>query len=65
VDHEGGVLEVFAAKRRDRKAALKFIKRAKALWPTAGDRHGSSPLLRRCDEDDWNRGSPGMLALSQ
>jgi putative transposase len=25
-DHEGEVLEVFAAKRRDRKAALKFIK---------------------------------------
>ncbi len=28
VDHEGEVLEVFASKRRDRKAALKFIKRA-------------------------------------
>ena len=28
VDHEGEVLEVFAAKRRDRKAALKFLKRA-------------------------------------
>ena len=28
VDHEGELLEVFAAKRRDRKAALKFIKRA-------------------------------------
>ena len=28
VDHEGEVLEVFATKRRDRKAALKFIKRA-------------------------------------
>ncbi len=27
VDHEGEVLEVFATKRRDRKAALKFIKR--------------------------------------
>ena len=26
VDHEGELLEVFAAKRRDRKAALKFIK---------------------------------------
>ena len=24
VDHEGEVLEVFATKRRDRKAALKF-----------------------------------------
>jgi putative transposase len=28
VDHEGEVLEVFATKRRDRKAALAFIKRA-------------------------------------
>mgnify|MGYP000020498709 CR=1 FL=1 len=28
VDYEGEVLEVFASKRRDRKAALKFIKRA-------------------------------------
>ena len=28
VDHEGEVLEVFASKRRDRKAAFKFIKRA-------------------------------------
>ncbi len=28
VDHEGEVLEVFASKRRDRRAALKFLKRA-------------------------------------
>jgi len=28
VDHEGEVLEVYASKRRDRKAALKFLKRA-------------------------------------
>ena len=27
VDHEGEVLEVYATKRRDRKAALKFFKR--------------------------------------
>ncbi len=27
VDHEGEVLEVFATKRRDRKAAMKFLKR--------------------------------------
>ncbi len=27
VDHEGEVLEVFTSKRRDRKAALKFLKR--------------------------------------
>ena len=28
VDHEGEILEVFATKRRDRKAALRFLKRA-------------------------------------
>ena len=28
VDHEGEVLEVFATKRRARRAALKFLKRA-------------------------------------
>ena len=28
VDHEGEVLEVFATKRRDRKAALRFLKKA-------------------------------------
>jgi putative transposase len=28
VDHEGEVLEVLATKRRDRKAALRFLKRA-------------------------------------
>ena len=28
VDHEGEVLEVFATKRRDRRAALKFLRRA-------------------------------------
>ena len=27
VDHEGEVLEVFATERRDRRAALRFLKR--------------------------------------
>lgn len=31
VDHEGEVLEVFGSKRRDRKAALTFLKRYG--WP--------------------------------
>ena len=31
VDHEGEVLEVFATKRRNRRAALKFPRRAMAL----------------------------------
>jgi len=35
MDHEGEVLEVFATKRRDRKAALNFLKRAMKRygWP--------------------------------
>ena len=41
VDHEGEVLEVFATKRRDRKAALKFLSRAmKRCGPP------SSPLTK-------------------
>jgi putative transposase len=32
VDHEGEVLEVFATQRRDRKAALKFLRRAKKRY---------------------------------
>ena len=36
VDHEGEVLEVFATKRRDRKAALKFLKRAMRRYGRPG-----------------------------
>ena len=42
VDHEGEVLEVSATKRRDRKAALKFLKRAmkryRRPWPIVTNR---------------------------
>ena len=38
VDHEGEVLEVFATKRRDRRAALQFLKRAMK-------RHGRPRLI--------------------
>ncbi|WP_209427740.1 IS6 family transposase [Pararhodobacter sp. SW119] len=38
VDHEGEVLESFATKRRDRKAALKFLKKAMR-------RHGSPEVM--------------------
>ena len=42
MDHEGEVLEVFATKRRDRKAALKFLKRTMKrygrIWPMITDR---------------------------
>jgi putative transposase len=36
VDHEGEVLEVFATKRRDRRAALKFLKRAMKRYGRPG-----------------------------
>ena len=42
MDHEGEVLEVFATKRRDRKAPLKFLKRTMKRygrpWTIATDR---------------------------
>jgi len=38
VDHEGEVLEAFASKRRDRKAALSFLRRAMK-------RHGSPKII--------------------
>jgi putative transposase len=36
VDHEGEVLEVFATKRRDRKAAMKFLKRTMKRYGRPG-----------------------------
>ena len=36
MDHEGEVLEVFATKRRDRWAALKFLKRAMKRYGRPG-----------------------------
>ncbi len=51
VDHEGEVLEVFATKRRDRKAALKFIKRAMKRygrpWSIVTDRLRSYPAAMK------------------
>ncbi len=44
VDHEGEVLEVFATKRRDGGAALKFLKRAMKRYGRPHSRSHSSPL---------------------
>ena len=39
-DHEGEVLEVYATKRRDHRAALEFLKRAMKRYGRPGfDRH--------------------------
>ncbi len=48
VDHEGDVLEVFATKRRDRKAISKFLKR----------------MMRRCGRPNVNRTGPTSAVLS-
>jgi transposase-like protein len=48
VDHEGEVLEVFATKRRDRMAALKFLKRAMGIV-----RANSFTLPKRQNRISW------------
>jgi len=65
VDHEGEMLEVFATKRRDRKAALKFLKRDETPWRPAGDRDRSTSCIPGSDEGHRRFGSPGMWALAQ
>ncbi len=52
VDHEGEVLEVFATKRRDRKAALKFLKRTmkrygRPCWLNNRAENSHQPFRRR------------------
>ncbi len=58
VDHEGEVLEVFATKRRDRKAALKFLKRAMKRygrpWSVVTDRLRSYPAAMKVI-GNWRR----------
>ena len=49
VDHEGEVLEVFATKRRDRRAA----------------HHGWAYVLPGCDDCDRQCGRPGRRSLAQ
>ena len=51
VDHEGEVLEVFATKRRDRRAALRFLKRAMKRYGRPAVclfDHLALPLFLRC-----------------
>ena len=58
VDHEGEVLEVFATKRRDRKAALK-------LRSTREHRDGPASIIPGGDECNRHFGSPGMWPVAQ
>src|SRR5208337_3137963 len=58
VDHEGEVLEAVVTAKRDKAAALKFLKRIiEEIWPTAERRHRRALLLSRGDERDRQRRS--------
>jgi putative transposase len=66
VDHEGEVLESFVTKTRDKKAALKFLKKAMR-------KHGQpevivtdkASILRRRPEGDRSRRAAGDWSLAQ
>ena len=66
VDHEGEVLEVFATKRRDRRAALKFLKRTmKRYGRPKVNRDRPLTFLRCRDESHWGRGSSDLRSVAQ
>ena len=69
VDHEGEVLEAVVTAKRDKAAALKFLKRIMKTYgdlrPTAEDRHRRTLLLFRGDERDRQRRSPSGRSSPQ
>jgi hypothetical protein len=66
VDHEGEVLESYVTKRRDRKAALKFLRKAmKRYGGTTSSCDGQTTFLWRCNESCWQRGSAGNGSLGK
>ena len=52
VDHEGEVLEVFATKRRDRRAALEFLKQAMKRYGRPATIVTDRLVIQGCDEGD-------------
>jgi hypothetical protein len=53
VDHEGEALEAYVTKKRDKAAALKFLrKNHEMLWKPRGCGDWRVPVLPRGDEDD-------------
>jgi transposase-like protein len=64
-DHEGEVLNVFVTKKRDRKAALRFLKNNEAIRLSNSDCYGSSSLLLRCHERDRQCGATGNRSLAE
>ena len=66
VDHEGEVLESYVTKRRDRKAALKFLRKGnEALRRARSSCDRKTTFLRRCNESCWQRGSAGNGSLGK
>jgi transposase-like protein len=66
VDHEGEVLEVFATKRRDRKAAPGVPEaRDEALRQASGHCDRPSALLRGSNERYRRRATPSVRSLAQ
>ena len=64
-NHEGEVLEVVATKRRDRKAALRFLKRAMKRYGGGFDRHGQATVIPGGDEGARQRRLPRDQALAE
>ena len=66
VDHEGEVLEVFATKRRDRRAALRFLKRAmKRYGQPASVVTDGLPSYRAAMNVIGQCGRPDLRSLAQ
>ena len=66
VDHEGEVLEVFATKPRNCRAALGFLKRAmKRYGRPASVVHGRASVIPGGDECDRQCGRPDLRSLAQ
>jgi len=66
VDHEGEVLESYVTKRRDRKAALKSLRKAmKRPWSPTYLRHRQATFLRRGAEGHRQCGQTGNWPLAQ
>ena len=66
VDHEGEVLEAFATNRRDRRAALKFLKRTMRCYgrPWSIVTRPAS-ISFGCDEGARQSGTAGVRTLAQ
>ena len=66
VDHEGEVLEVYATKRRDHRAALEFLKRAmKRYGRPATIVTDRLQVIPGCDEGDRQCGRPDLRSLAE